>query len=158
MQTPVRVIGIGSPFGEDQIGWLVTDALQQSDALQPYLGEQLQIIQSDRPGVTLLSEMEGAETVILIDAALSKEGESSLRCLTVDELINTQSQVSSHGFGVQQALELGQSLGQLPKEVIIIAIIITGPKVSNLLEINDNYVSGEMIERVEQTVLSCLTE
>ena len=158
MQPLVRVIGIGSPFGEDQIGWLVTDALQQSDALQPYLGKQLQIIQSDRPGVTLLSEMEGVETVILIDAAFSEEGESSLRCLTVDELINSKSQVSSHGFGVQQALALGQSLGQLPKEVITIAIIITGQKVSNLLEVNDNYVSGGVLERVEQTVLSCLTE
>ena len=34
--TPVRVLGIGSPFGDDQAGWLAIEALEKEKILEQF--------------------------------------------------------------------------------------------------------------------------
>ena len=41
--TRVRVIGVGSPAGDDRVGWLVVEALRESPALSAALADGRQI-------------------------------------------------------------------------------------------------------------------
>ena len=51
----IRIIGIGSPAGEDQAGWWVVDALRGSGALDqlPYAVDTVSL---DRPGARLVHQ------------------------------------------------------------------------------------------------------
>lgn len=120
------IIGIGSPFGEDRAGWEAVDKLLQDDAIQTQQrAEPPDILKLDRPGVNLLDTMQPYDRVILIDAIVSEEhAPGTLLKLQPEELETTQSLQSSHGFGVAEALALGESLGNLPKELEIRGIVV----------------------------------
>ena len=122
---PVRVLGVGSPFDLDQIGWRLLEALQQSPRLKPYLDEQLMLEVVDRPGVNLLRYFDQAQYVLLLDAVLDDDcpvGEA--KRYSLDEIRRSGQLQSSHGFGVQEALSLAETLGQLPKRLEIIGISV----------------------------------
>jgi Ni,Fe-hydrogenase maturation factor len=57
----VRILGIGSPSGDDQAGWLVADALQDAGL------EDVDIDKLDRPGTSLIPLL-AVSRLILIDA------------------------------------------------------------------------------------------
>ena len=61
----VRILGIGSPSGDDQAGWLTIDALLAQGAPRD---EGVVMEKLDRPGATLIAHLEHAERAILIDA------------------------------------------------------------------------------------------
>lgn len=130
----VRVIGIGSPFGADRIGWQVADALERR--LEEHGGLEHRDIDvhvgvADRPGVELLRLMQGAQRVILVDAVLdcdeTRTGRDGTigrppRWLQRDELQVLSLGRSSHDLGVSEALALGEALGQLPEQLSILGI------------------------------------
>lgn len=122
---PVRVLGVGSPFGLDQVGWHLLEALQQSSRLKPYLTERLLLEVVDRPGVNLLRYFQNAQYVLLLDAVLDDDcpvGEA--KRYSMDEIRHVESLQSSHGFGVQEVLSLAETLGQLPKGLAIFGVSI----------------------------------
>lgn len=122
---PVRVLGIGSPFALDCIGWDLLAALQRSQKLLPYLDNQLLLESLDRPGAHLLRYFEGAEYVLLLDAVIDPglvPGEA--RRYSIEKIRDAKLLPSSHGFGVQQALSLAQALGQLPKQIEVLGVSI----------------------------------
>lgn len=124
---PVRVLGIGSPFDLDQIGWRLLQALQESPRLMPYLTKQLVLEAVDRPGVNLLRYFQQAQYVLLLDAVLDDDcpvGEG--KRYSIEEVRSVQSLQSTHGFGVQEALSLAETLGQLPKRLAIFGVSIGG--------------------------------
>ena len=59
------ILGIGSPSGDDQAGWMVVDALL---ARGVQTGGEIVIDKLDRPGATLITLIEQADWAILIDA------------------------------------------------------------------------------------------
>ena len=58
----IRIIGLGSPFGDDQVGWRVIELLQ--DRLDP----QVDLVALDRPGAALINWMAGAQRLVIVDA------------------------------------------------------------------------------------------
>ncbi len=66
----VLILGIGSPAGDDQAGWLVVDALSE---LGLDAREGVVLAKLDRPGANLVAKFESAEHVVLIDAMQSGE-------------------------------------------------------------------------------------
>jgi len=121
----LKVIGIGSPFGDDRVGLLLIDALCQAEKLQPYLDSELELLAIDRPGAGLLSLFEGAENVIIIDAVVSGADLGQLHRWSDSVAIeNCDPFLSSHGFGLAQALTLGQQLGLLPEQLLILGVEI----------------------------------
>ena len=117
---PLRIIGIGSPFGADRIGWRVAEYLARSVRLP----KTFEVLTRDRPGVMLLNDMHGVERVVLVDAVCSNRVSGQVRHLTVDDAIAHYKLFSSHGFGVGEALSLGRVLGELPRELTIFGIEI----------------------------------
>ena len=114
----VRILGIGSPSGDDQAGWLTVDALL-AVGLDGVVLEKL-----DRPGANLLPLLENASRVILIDAMAGGGRAGEIRRFDRQDWPDYCGGLSSHGFGVLDALSLAQALGSLPPRLELYGIEI----------------------------------
>jgi hydrogenase maturation protease len=106
----VRILGVGSPSGDDQAGWLTVDALLASGVQD---GDGLVIEKLDRPGASLIAHLEGSEWIILVDAMQGKGEPGQIQHFGQKDWPNYRHGLSSHGFGVLDALLLAQALGSL---------------------------------------------
>jgi len=113
------LIGIGSPFAEDVLGWRLLDGLQRH-GLSPSDWETV-FLKADRPGAGLLDCFSGFDRVVLLDAMQCEDGCCSLRWLQADDLQLAYG-YSTHGFGVAEALKLGEKLGLLPEQWYLMGI------------------------------------
>src|SRR5512139_2721088 len=119
----VAIIGVGSPFGDDQLGWQAVEWLMHSGLAQRYSHMPLAFNQADRLGALLLELIRGVDAAIIIDAMRSGAVPSTLRAFTLEQLLaHPGSLVSSHAFGVSQTLALGAKLGELPKMLMVLGI------------------------------------
>jgi len=114
----IRIIGIGSPSGDDQIGWRVVDALK--GRLLP----EIELIKLDRPGTGLIPLLENTSHVILIDAMQGGGAFGTIRHFGKDEWTNYQQGMSSHDVGVFDALMMAKELGSLPEVMELYGIEI----------------------------------
>ncbi|GAA0796085.1 hydrogenase maturation protease [Marinobacterium sediminicola] len=116
------IIGIGSPFGDDQVGWRVIDQLRQMG-----LPSAIQLLSLDRPGPELIEQMQGGASVTLIDAVISEQHPVGC-CLELDpDQLAQLDTCSSHGFGLSNTLALAQQLDQLPTRLRIFGVSIRTP-------------------------------
>lgn len=120
---PIRIIGIGSPFGDDRLGWDVIERLRENKNLMPWL-ETLHLETCDRPGLHLLNLIRGAEVVVLIDAVKSGAPLGSLHCLQNGEIEQVYPTMSTHNIGIGYALKLARELNELPKKLYFYGIEI----------------------------------
>ncbi len=115
----VAVIGIGNPFrGDDGAGWAVIDALEGKVPCQIKLGKT-------RGEITeILSFFEDYSVLYLVDACLgSKEAGSWQRLDALkDNLYFENTQTSTHGLSIAQAISLAKTWEQLPTKLIVYAI------------------------------------
>ena len=118
---PITIIGIGSPHGTDQIGWQAIESLKNDRALKTLTGDAIKILSLDRPGMALLTYLDGADYVIIIDAV---EGGAAGRIieLQMNDLLNHSINLSSHNAGVAEALAMGSALNTLPDKLDIIGV------------------------------------
>lgn len=119
MSGPVVVIGVGNPLrGDDGAGREVARRLGQRRR------PNVRVLETDGEASRLLSLMEGATFVYLIDACVSGAGAGSYRRIDLAEepLPEAAYGFSSHGFGLAAALALGKTLGSLPAHCIVFAI------------------------------------
>ena len=124
-----RIIGIGSPFGADQLGWRAVDLLQ---ATPPANTEMLKL---DRPGSLLIRYFSEVADLVLIDAVQAgREPPGTPIRLELRELAAAGCRTSTHGFGVVEALQMARQLGLMPDKLLLIGIE-TGPDLSILPEI-----------------------
>ena len=119
----VLILGVGSPSGDDQAGWLVVDALNDL-GIGAIAGVKLEKL--DRPGARLVARLEAAEHVALIDAMQSGESVGSIRRFDQRDWPRYRGGLSSHGFGVADALALARELGSLPRRLDLYGIEV-GP-------------------------------
>jgi hydrogenase maturation protease len=115
----VRIVGLGSPFGDDRLGWDAIDALQ---ALHATGGAELHRIAT--PSNELLPLLQGARRVILVDAVANGEPPGRLVRCGSDALRRGRGGVSSHGVSVDTVLDLAEVLEQLPDELLLIGLAI----------------------------------
>jgi len=76
----VHILGIGSPSGDDQAGWLTVDALA---ACGVHAEHELVIEKLDRPGAGLVSRLD-SDWVILVDAMQGGAPPGTIRCFEQD--------------------------------------------------------------------------
>jgi hydrogenase maturation protease len=122
MSAQVRIIGIGSPLGDDRAGW---EAAAMLDAVLPreFAGRGRVAVEIlDRPGARLVDRLNGAETLIIVDAAKSGGVPGSIYRFSAKQLGAMPGGVSSHGFGVAQALSLAGALGADLRRVTVYGI------------------------------------
>ena len=117
----VRILGIGSPSGDDQAGWLAVDALLAQGAQRD---EGVVIEKLDRPGATLVALLQHVEQAILIDAMQCGGEPGSIKRFDQQDWPNYRQGLSSHGLGVLDALLLARELGSLPPRLDLYGIEI----------------------------------
>jgi hydrogenase maturation protease len=152
MNNRIQLIGVGSPFGDDRLGWVAAEALQRSSVVQAMHPGRMTISILDRPGAMLLAHWQNADDVILIDAVHSGAAPGTLHCLTVADLVSDGLPASSHGFGIACALELGGALGNLPGRVLLYGIEIDPAHVGQSLSPAVQLALPELIRRIEQVL------
>ena len=111
----IRVIGIGTPHGDDAAGLHVAANLAQGT-----LPASVGVIACER-GADLFDALSASETAVIVDAMRSGGAPGAVRRISIAAL-PSRSGLSTHGFGVGQALALACALGCAPKHVELIGI------------------------------------
>ncbi len=116
---PRLLLGIGNPDrGDDGAGPAVARRLQ---GLLP-ADVEVAVHGGEMAGV--LAQLEGAACAFLVDACLSGAPPGSIRRLDAGAapLAPGALGLSTHGFGLGEAIELARILGQLPPVCVVYAI------------------------------------
>ncbi len=145
----LRVLGIGSPFDADQVGWEVIKHLQTQEILKPYQPERLELSSHDRPGVRLLELMQNVNNVFIIDAVKSKATPGTLHRFQKEALLSLDSQYSSHGIGVSESIQIGNALNCLPDNIQLYGIEIATPKIG--FDYSEQFIAA--IENLTRIIL-----
>ncbi len=111
---PLRVVGLGSHSGDDALGWLVVEQLQQ--AIREG-GIEFHCVLG---GQGLLDAMDGKGTLVLIDAVGAAGVPGTVHRLDGFEgRLDVLRPATTHGFGAAAALELAAAVGLLPPRVVV---------------------------------------
>jgi hydrogenase maturation protease len=111
------VLAVGSPHGDDRVGWEVVERLRQELAL---VGVQTRVLHDP---LSLVEHLEGAAGIVLVDACRSgAEAGSLFRLAWPARGLDTAGGPSTHGFGVASALALAEALGRLPRQVVLLGV------------------------------------
>lgn len=152
----LRVLGIGSPFGDDRLGWEVIHRLQQQLLLQCYIPQHLQFINCDRPGMRLIELMQGANPIILIDAVKSGAAIGTLHRFQNQEIESLNMGFSTHDIGVGEALKIGRALNALPELIIFYGIEIAEIDLQADLSTHLREAIEILVEKVQGEILTLL--
>ena len=154
----IKVLGIGSPFGDDQAGWKVIESLKQQIALPSHSAQYVMIESHDRPGIRLVELMCKADTVFLIDAIQSNKEIGTIHQLKKNDIVESENQFSTHGIGVLQALRLGCALNALPKNILFYGIeidtIVLDSTLSPQVQIAVENLAAQLKNEIEYTCKS----
>lgn len=114
----IRIIGLGSPFGDDRVGWRVIELLKGR------LDAQIDLVTLDRPGAALINWMAGVQRLVIIDAVSSGRPPGHIARLAAVDLDAQVGGTSSHQLDLAQTFELARALDCLPHQVEILGIEI----------------------------------
>lgn len=112
----LRILGIGSPFGADRLGWDVVERLNA----QP-LPDGVEAVSCAHPISELLPQLEGIDAAIVVDAMAGVPAGKVVRCRLRD-LRDGASPHSIHGLSVVTAVDLAMALGMLPPSLEILGL------------------------------------
>ena len=113
------VIGVGSPFGADRLGWDTVSVLE-AHGLSAGGEGVIRLCRLDRPGSGLLEAVTGADLAVIVDAVRTGAAPGTLHRFPDPTALPAGAPVSSHGFGLGEALGLGAALGELPPRVVVL--------------------------------------
>ncbi len=120
----MKIIGLGNPFmGDDAVGVLV------ARQLHTYASAHISVLEGGLSGLSLLHDMEGTDTLILIDAVHSHSKVGTILRFTIPQDLEEigklawgTSASSTHAFGLAEALTLAHTLEALPTHVVLFGI------------------------------------
>jgi len=113
------IIGVGNEFrGDDAVGICVARRLATLRL------PKIHIIEQSSEGADLIEALKTAECVYMVDAVSSKGLVGSIyRFEAQEQALPAQFfGVSSHAFGVAEAIEIARSLGHLPQKLVVYGI------------------------------------
>ncbi len=153
MVSKILILGIGSPFGDDRLGWVVLEALQHSSALTAVTDGSISFAVLDRPGALLPAQWHGADCVIVVDAVRSGAPPGTCHTFGADEWTALQP-VSSHGFGLAAALGLARVLDALPPYLVVYGMEIDPSNTAFSLSAPVGRALSGLIREIERAALA----
>ncbi|WP_115707841.1 hydrogenase maturation protease [Legionella sainthelensi] len=120
----IKVLGIGSPFGDDQAGWEVAKALKQQLSVCASISACVHIESIDRPGIRLIELIKKSDTVFLIDAVRSGGTLGTIHQFTKEDIVGSVPKFSTHNLDILQALQIASALNELPSHLLFYGIEI----------------------------------
>lgn len=113
------LLGIGNPErGDDAAGRVVVRLLRGT------LPDEIELVEQDGEATALLACLEGAAAAFVVDACASGAPAGTVQRFEVEKgpLPQAAFGLSTHGFGLAEAIELARALGQLPPCCVVYAI------------------------------------
>lgn len=150
-KTAPVVIGVGNPDrGDDAAGREVVRRLRGLSAAEA------RIVEIEGEATAVLARLERAGAVWLIDASFSGAPPGTIRRFdaAATRLPRSAFGISSHGFGLGEALELAETLGMLPEPCVVYAIEGGNFDVGAPLSPDVARAVEEVAERVRREILS----
>ncbi len=139
------MLGIGNlDRGDDAAGRAVVGLLRRT------LPADVAVVEHDGEATTLIAYFERVTDAFIVDACSSGGAAGTIRRIdaSTGPLPNGAFGVSTHGFGLGQAIELARALGELPPRCVVYAIeggsFETGAPMSNAV----NAAVGTVAQRV----------
>ena len=118
MRGGLRILGIGSPHGDDQIGWRL---VEEVGALRPDLGATV----LSHP-LELLEDDLACDTLIVVDACRTGAPAGTVTERVWPWEADPAAEGSTHGYGLTAALTLAERLRRLPPEVRLFGVEAAG--------------------------------
>jgi hydrogenase maturation protease len=141
------VLGAGNSFRRDDAAGLAA-----ARRLRRRLSGDVRVLEREGDLASLLEDWGAADDVVIIDATSSgvtpgtvRRFEAHARCLPA-----VFSRVSTHAFGVAEAIELARALGRLPARVVVYGIEGRDFAAGEGLSPEVAAAVDEVVERVEQ--------
>lgn len=124
----IVVVGLGNPIlGDDGVGWVVAQAVQQKLTES---GSDVEVVNCSNGGLSLMEQLIGYQHAILIDAVtLGSSPIGAIYQFKLDELPDQMSGrlSSSHDTTLQAALAIGRRLdAPLPEQIFVVGIETAG--------------------------------
>ncbi len=117
-QSPIRIVGVGSPWGDDAAAW---EALRQLQERQD-LAREIEVHRA-HGGERILDLIDGRGTLLLVDALAAGTAPGTIhRYEWPDPRIGALRPGSSHDFGPAEALQLATALEIAPPCVVVFGI------------------------------------
>lgn len=110
---PRLVLGLGSPHGDDQAGWLVVDALHRLQ-VSPDVARKL----VDPTEVWVWAD-PGAELIVCDACQGTGPGGTVREWSWPQDVLPVPVQRTTHSYPLVEVLELGQALGLCPEQVLL---------------------------------------
>jgi hydrogenase maturation protease len=139
------VLGIGSPHGDDRIGWLAVEKIRRRSPV-PVVAHTVS------GGIELLEHLSDCEAAFVIDAAYPAGTPGAMQSVVWPHVaIAGTPLLSTHGLSLFEALRLAEILGSLPRHVSIhtVEALCTSPGDS---------LSGEVARQLEPLVDAVLRD
>jgi hydrogenase maturation protease len=124
--TPTVVIGVGNPFrGDDGAGPAVAELV--ADRLGATHRDDVEVRVLDGEPARLVEAWAGARLAVVVDALRSGAAAGTVRRIEIGpgsrhRLRQRGTLASSHGAGLQAALELGRALERLPDRLVVLGV------------------------------------
>jgi hydrogenase maturation protease len=146
----LAVIGIGSPYGNDTLGWQVIEKLRGLQNEKSPLPDNVQLIACDRPGIQLIALLQDLDSAILVDAIENPAREGELHWIAPDEISANHAAISCHGCGVYEALALANILGELPRELRIVGLCIDAASPMPIAPARIDALANDILDHVQR--------
>ncbi|WP_432698155.1 hydrogenase maturation protease [Marinobacterium sp. YM272] len=159
MNARLRIIGIGSPSGDDRLGWELISRLSARLGDRP----DVELIALDRPGVALIDYLSGQEECWLVDAVKSEQAPGCYLQPGLDQLLQAGSATAgSHGVGLAESLNLAATLGLLPHHLELHCITIgtadlLSEQLSTTVDAGVDGLTQRFVQRLEKDVVHTAT-
>jgi hydrogenase maturation protease len=102
----IRIIGIGSPFGDDAAG------LEAARRIAEDPPAESEVVLADRPGIALIDLLRDVPIVVVIDAVRSGHAPGTVHDLALGEVARLAGRrFTSHDASLPEALALAEALG-----------------------------------------------
>ncbi|MEY8715520.1 hydrogenase maturation protease [Francisella philomiragia] len=152
MKQKTLILGIGSPFADDQFGWFVADKL--AEIVREKNIQNITVESADRPGLNLLTFLDsGYDKIILIDAVYAKVTPGTEFYFKAKDILSFGGFLSSHSVGVAPSLALADAIGMDISNVEFYGV--EGQRIFEKDEILSDIVKGA-IESMSKNIISNL--
>jgi hydrogenase maturation protease len=142
----VCVVGVGNPFRRDDgAGWAVIDEIEKRKIAH------VELRKNRADPADFLDIFSRYSIVFVIDACMMDAPLGSWQRIDAlnDPIPSERAQTSTHGFSLSQIIALGQTLRQLPSQLILYAINGKSYRISHALSLE----VARAIPRVTQEIL-----
>lgn len=151
----ILLIGIGQSLRGDDAAGLEAVRLWQARYQVGGLHKDVQVELVELPGMELLGLLQGARYALIVDAVQSGALAGTLHILSPDQLRAFPREASSaHGFGVEEALALGEKLmpSLMPGELALLGIEVANTGLGQQLSPEVAEVLPKAASLIEQLI------